>query len=193
MLTRTLFIMGIVLWIAALAGAVVITTRTPQPMMAARATAEGLAPPTRVPTQTPTQTPTPTPTRTLKPPTSTPTRSPTHTPTPERQTIVYVVRPGDTLSSIARRYGVTVQTIVEANNVNPNAIYAGQTLKIETLASGPTPGPTSAPTLTPPAPTTTSSPTIPRRLWPSKRNGRPEWSWTAQIPFASRWSTSPGD
>ena len=158
MLTRTLFIIGLVLLISALAGAVVITTRTPQQMTAARATAEGLAPPTRVPTRTPTQTPTPT--GTLRPPTSTPTGSPTFTPTPERQTILYVVKPGDTLFSIARRYGVSVQTIVEANNVNPNAIVAGQTLKIETLAPVPTPGPTSSPTLTPPAPTTTS-PTVP--------------------------------
>ena len=160
MLTRTLFIIGLVLLIVALAGAVVVTTRTPQPMTAARATAQVLAPPTRVPTQTPNQTPTPTPTRTLRPPTSTPTGSPTLTPTPERQTIDYVVKPGDTLFSIARRYGVSVQTIIEDNNINTNTIFAGQTLKIETLAPGPTPGPTSPPTRTPSAPTTTSSPIV---------------------------------
>ncbi len=159
MLTRTLFIIGLVLLIVALAGAVAVTTRTPQPTTAARATAQVLAPPTRAPTQTPTRTPTPTPTSALGPPTSTPTGSPTLTPTPERQTIVYVVKPGDTLSGIARRYRVSVQTIIEDNNnINPNTIFAGQTLKIETLAPSPTPGPTISPTRTPSTPTISPTP-----------------------------------
>lgn len=43
----------------------------------------------------------------------------------------YVIQRGDTLSSIAKRYGVTVKKIVVANNIkNPNRIYAGQTIKI---------------------------------------------------------------
>lgn len=42
----------------------------------------------------------------------------------------YTVRRGDTLSRIASRYGVTVQQIVDWNDIqNPNLIYPGQKLK----------------------------------------------------------------
>ena len=45
--------------------------------------------------------------------------------------MIYVVRPGDTLWSIAQRYGVTPQAILRANNLtSPNNIYVGQTLII---------------------------------------------------------------
>lgn len=41
----------------------------------------------------------------------------------------HVVRPGETLTAIARRYGYSVRQLVVANNIrNPNFIYAGQTL-----------------------------------------------------------------
>jgi LysM repeat protein len=44
---------------------------------------------------------------------------------------VYVVREGNTLSTIAQAYGVTVDAIVEANDIqDPNAIYTGQELTI---------------------------------------------------------------
>ncbi|MGB9888377.1 MAG: LysM peptidoglycan-binding domain-containing protein [Anaerolineae bacterium] len=44
---------------------------------------------------------------------------------------VYIVRSGDTLYSIARRFGVTVQAIQQRNNLaNPNDIKAGQQLII---------------------------------------------------------------
>jgi stage VI sporulation protein D len=43
----------------------------------------------------------------------------------------YTVQSGDTLSKIAKRFGVTVDAIVKANNIaNPNLIKAGQVLKI---------------------------------------------------------------
>ncbi len=43
----------------------------------------------------------------------------------------YCVRPGDTLSAIARRSGVSVQTLARVNRIpNPHRIYAGQTLLI---------------------------------------------------------------
>jgi phage tail protein X len=42
---------------------------------------------------------------------------------------VHVVQWGDTLYSLARRYGTTVAAIVQANNLaNPNWIYTGQRL-----------------------------------------------------------------
>jgi putative chitinase len=43
----------------------------------------------------------------------------------------YTVRPGDSLSSIAWRYGVSVWTLAKVNKLsNPNLIYAGQKLYI---------------------------------------------------------------
>lgn len=47
----------------------------------------------------------------------------------------HVVRPGETLYSIARLYGVSVSAIAQANGiVNPNMIYVGQVLYIPTCA-----------------------------------------------------------
>jgi LysM repeat protein len=63
----------------------------------------------------------------------------------------YVVQWGDTLTSIAQRFGTTVQAIVSANNIsNPNLIYAGQTLIIPGTGSPPPPSP---PPPSPPPPT----------------------------------------
>lgn len=45
--------------------------------------------------------------------------------------ITYTVKRGDTLFKIANRYGVSVESIVQRNNIkNPNLIYPGQVLKI---------------------------------------------------------------
>jgi LysM repeat protein len=45
--------------------------------------------------------------------------------------IVYVVQSGDTLSAIAERFGVTVQSIVDRNGLaSPDAIEAGQRLEV---------------------------------------------------------------
>lgn len=49
------------------------------------------------------------------------------------ETISYTVQSGDTLSSIANRYGTTVQELVSINQLaNPNLIYPGETLRIAT-------------------------------------------------------------
>ena len=43
----------------------------------------------------------------------------------------YIVRRGDTLSQIARIYGVSVQYLVRLNNItNPNLIFPGQRIII---------------------------------------------------------------
>jgi len=56
---------------------------------------------------------------------------------PPRDGQVHVVQPGETLTSIALRYGVTVAALIQANGiVNPNWIYVGQRLTIPTLSSG---------------------------------------------------------
>lgn len=45
--------------------------------------------------------------------------------------ITYIVQAGDTLSSIAQRYGTTYQELARKNNIsNPNKIYVGQKLVI---------------------------------------------------------------
>ena len=47
--------------------------------------------------------------------------------------ISYTVQSGDTLSTIAEEYGVTVEELVEWNNIsNPDDIYVGEVLKIYT-------------------------------------------------------------
>ena len=43
---------------------------------------------------------------------------------------VHVVRRGDTLSGLARRYGVTVQALMDANDMASSRLRAGQKLKI---------------------------------------------------------------
>ena len=49
----------------------------------------------------------------------------------------YTVRPGDTLSGIAARYGVSVSALARANNIaDPDFIIAGRTLQIPGSGSG---------------------------------------------------------
>lgn len=64
---------------------------------------------------------------------------PTTTPPPSGN---YVVKSGDTLSAIARRFGTTVAAVAQANNIsNVNLIYIGQVLVIPGGGSNPTPVP----------------------------------------------------
>ncbi len=60
-----------------------------------------------------------------------PTAEPVPTPLPTVGQKIHVVQQGETLSAIARAYGVTVEEIAQANGLdNPNAIFVGQTLVI---------------------------------------------------------------
>jgi len=53
------------------------------------------------------------------------------TPTPPAHPAVYIVQRGDTLYSIARRFGTTVQALAVLNHIaNPSLIFAGQRLII---------------------------------------------------------------
>jgi len=103
-------------------------------------------PGTDVPTPTTNLTPTATTTSTATPTsTLTATSTATSTPTP----VIYVVQSGDTLLSIAIEYGITVEALLQANDLDERQmIYTGQKLVIATPAPTadipptPTPEPT---------------------------------------------------
>jgi LysM repeat protein len=99
----------------------------------------------------PTHTPTRTPLATVDVASSTPTTPPTEPPTPAP--LVYVVREGDTLSSIAQAYGVTIPEIVAANNLpNPDVLNIGQEIIIPGHFITPTAPPPTEETPTEPPP-----------------------------------------
>lgn len=85
--------------------------------------------PSTAPAETATATPSATPAPTQAPPVSTvPTQTPAATPAAQ---VIHVVHPGETLSSIARLYGVSYQAIMDANGLeDPNLLEVGQELVI---------------------------------------------------------------
>ncbi|RMF81289.1 MAG: LysM peptidoglycan-binding domain-containing protein [Chloroflexi bacterium] len=66
---------------------------------------------------------------------------------PPAEATTYTVVRGDTLGSIARRFGTTIQAIASANGIaNPNLIFPGQVLTISgSTVPAPAPGPAPAP------------------------------------------------
>ena len=57
-------------------------------------------------------------------------------PTTNTNEVVYTVVKGDTLSSIAKKYGTTYKVLAEYNGIsNPNVINVGQKIKIPTAAT----------------------------------------------------------
>jgi len=110
------------------AAGTVLPTLVPGPGIVAVATASPTAEasPTALQTAAPTATAEPT----VEPtPTPAPTAEPTPTPTPKP--IVHVVKPGEYLTMIAAKYGVTVKAIQELNGIkDPNKISVGQKLII---------------------------------------------------------------
>ncbi|MBL8099739.1 MAG: LysM peptidoglycan-binding domain-containing protein [Anaerolineales bacterium] len=96
--------------------------------------------PTSSPTITPTREPTPTRAPANVPPffgttsqiQTTPTPDPARVlPTPRQNVDEYVVQFGDTLGDIALRYGISVQALMQANNMtDPNLLAVGQVLII---------------------------------------------------------------
>ena len=116
--------------VGSLAGLVNIETPSPSPTaLPSTPPATPLATPSPILAATPQPTPTPTPVVTPIP-TSVPTPvvTPAPTPVPVR---TYVVQEGDTLSSIAGRFGTSVGAIVAANNLaSADEITIGQQLII---------------------------------------------------------------
>ena len=102
--------------------AVVVVERQPP-----TATPRPSATPTAAPSATPTLPPTTTPTATVTPtttvsPTATPTATPTPVPTDTPAPVVYTVKQGDTLTSIAQRFGVTYQALAAANGLPEDTV-----------------------------------------------------------------------
>lgn len=112
---------------------------------------------------------------------------------------IHIVQPGETLTRIAARYGVSVWAIAQANGLyNVNYIWAGQRLLIPSHAYTPTPPPGHGewyaqyynnPTLTDPPSIT--------RYDPAYNGGLSfDWGWwapTSGVPadgFSIRWSRS---
>lgn len=122
-------------------------TASPTPKPTSSATASPKPTTTPKPTATPTASATPKPTPT---PTASPTPKPSGTASATVSAFVnYKVVSGDTLGSIARKFGVTVARIQAANNLGTSTVIRiGQTLKIPTSV-GSSPAVT-----TPPAPKT---------------------------------------
>ena len=114
-------------------------------------------------------------TPTVLPPVEPPTSEPGEKCGPPSGWVIYIVRPGDTLYSLSRIYGVSVSQIQAANCLgNGNRIFAGQQLWVPFLLPLPTATlyPTTAPTftVTPLAPTATP---VPPTIAPTETAGSP--------------------
>jgi LysM repeat protein len=94
----------------------------------------------------------PSPSPTLASPSTSPSPTPTPVPTP----LVYVVQSGDTLSKIAKRFGVSLDALIEANKdriTNPDRINIGDQIVIPTPPPEVVPGQSSpAASEAPPSP-----------------------------------------
>lgn len=116
----------------------VVEQRRPDPE-----TLAALATPILAPVAAPTFTPTP---AAATPAPAEAAASPVATAAPNAEE-VYVVQAGDSLLAIAGRYGVSMQAIMDANNLtNPDFVFSGQRLIIPRADAAPTaaPSPTAA-------------------------------------------------
>ncbi|MEI7555330.1 LysM peptidoglycan-binding domain-containing protein [Candidatus Chlorohelix sp.] len=73
----------------------------------------------------------------------------------------YIVQAGDSLTSVANKFGVSLSQLASANNLSVMSyLYIGQTIRIPGKAAAPKPQPTSVPTPTTPVPTTLLTTTV---------------------------------
>ena len=115
----------VVAFIVFLLWVILLRPQTPEPLPKTPTPIPGLAIPITDPNKAfinAIATPTPEPL-----PTETPTPRPPKKPTAQ----VYIVQPGDTLSKIAERFGVTIDALTKTNMiVNPDALQVNQELTI---------------------------------------------------------------
>lgn len=105
-------------------------TAVPEPTATPAPTATATQAPTATAAPTETATPVPAPTSTPEP-TATFTPEPSPTPEPTATPVTYAVQAGDNLTRIARDHGVTLEALLEANEIeDPNRITVGQVLII---------------------------------------------------------------
>ncbi len=134
-----------------IAGAPALTPTPTKGLVATfTATATHTATSTPTDTATPTDTPIPAPTDT---------HTPAPSPTPPYST--YVVQAGDTLSSIASRFGTTADAVKELNGLTSDIITIGQQLLIPSGDNPGSPPATATPTSGTTAPTSTPRPQQP--------------------------------
>lgn len=90
----------------------------------------------------------------------------------------YKIKPGDTLSGIAKRYGTSVKALASANNIsNPNRIYAGQMLTIgdvNNIVNNATPG-TNPPKVKVNPYGIPTNPTYDNTKWGDTEQGKAAW------------------
>jgi LysM repeat protein len=127
---------------------------TPKPTPTPTVSPKPTVSPTATPKPTTTATPKPTPTAS---PTPTATPRPTATPTSSAAvTVSYRVLSGDTLASIARKFGVTTTALQTLNKItDPRLLQVGQLLRIPVISST-----TSAPAIAPKTYTVLSGETL---------------------------------
>lgn len=83
-------------------------------------------------------TPTNNPTSTTPAPTPVTAPVPTPTPAPPPPSVTYVIHSGDTITAVAKRFGVSVQSILTANGLTMSSmIYSGRTLTIPGVIASP--------------------------------------------------------
>jgi LysM repeat protein len=96
--------------------------------------------------------------------TATPSGAPAGVAEPTEGAQSYAVKSGDTLSSIAKQFGVKIKAIRLANNLTTDRIVVGQKLKIPAKTTAPAPAagtPAPSDTTAPPAPAPATGPATP--------------------------------
>ncbi len=124
-----------------------IAQNSPVPATSLSTVTSSSIPPTETATITPTRPPTPTRVPLTVSPVvisamaelvSTPTPDEERVlPTPRQEATQYTVQPGDSLGVIAEQYGISVQSILQANNIqNPDVLEVGMVLNIPAPSPG---------------------------------------------------------
>jgi len=78
----------------------------------------------------------------------TPTLPPTETPAPTPTPMIYSIATGDTLSKIAKSFGISLELLLAANpGIQPSQLFVGQTIIIPSVSENPISNPLTTPVL----------------------------------------------